>query len=129
MGSIPNSPSGLSYLTQPGALLSALPGSISTADLQSASPQDLVSLSLAAIQTQEVDDLFGMPTVGQSTEVGSPIGLLQATEVLPGVAAADLANASPPEQAAINSQALLLQEVQGLFAEEAPTGGTVNLIG
>ena len=39
MGSITNSLNGLSYLTQPGGLLSSLPASISTAVLQSASPK------------------------------------------------------------------------------------------
>jgi hypothetical protein len=43
MGSIANSLNGLSYLTQPGGLLSSLPAPISTAVLQSASPQDVVN--------------------------------------------------------------------------------------
>jgi len=58
MGSITNSLNGLSYLTQPGGLLSSLPAPISTAALQSASPQDVVSLSVAALQKQEVDGIL-----------------------------------------------------------------------
>jgi hypothetical protein len=46
--------------------------------------------------------------------------------VLPGVAAADLTNATPQERFAINHQALLLQQVQGLFAEPGSTTGTTD---
>ena len=122
MGSITNSLSGLPSLMQPGGLLSDLVAPLSAADLQSASPQDIVSLSLAALQTQEVNVLFGAPQGSQDAAPLLPFASPQATGVLPGVSAADLANATPQEQAAINDQALLQQVLpdgQGL-----PNGNT-----
>jgi hypothetical protein len=58
-----------------------------------------------------------------------PLATPQATNGLPGVSAADLANATPQEQAAINDQALLLQQVQGLFGAPASATGTTNVFG
>jgi hypothetical protein len=129
MGSIANSLNGLSYLTQPGGLLSSLPAPISTAVLQSASPQDVVNLSVAALQTQEVDGIFGISLASQSTLpiLSAPASL--PTDVLPGVSAADMTNATPQEQASINDQALLLQQAQGLFGVPTSLTGTTNLIG
>jgi len=129
MGAITNSMNGLSYLTQPGGPLSTLPASISTAVLQSASPQDVVSLSVAALQKQEVDGIFGISQTSQSTlpTVSAPI--TSATAGLPGVSAADMTNATPQEQATINDQALLLQQVQGLYGVPTSLTGTTNLIG
>lgn len=98
MGSITNSLNGLSYLTRPGGLLSSLPASISAAVLQSASPQDVVSLSVAALQTQEVDGIFGISQASQNTLPVLPIVSAKATpatDVLPDVAAADMAAAKP----------------------------------
>ena len=122
MGSISNSLSGLSCLTQPGGLLSKLPAPISAADLQSASPQDIVSLSIASLQTQEVNALFGASQGNQTAVPLSPLATPQAANALPGVPAAE-------DQAAINDQALLLQQVQGLFAASAPATGTTNVFG
>jgi hypothetical protein len=127
MGSIANSLSGLSYLTQPGGLLSSLPVEISTTALQSASPQDLVTLSAAAIQTQEVDGMFG---ISQASQTPLPIlsaAATPATAVLPGVSAADMTNATAQQQASINDQALLLQQVQGLFGVPTSSTGTTSL--
>jgi hypothetical protein len=129
MGSITNALSGLPSLMQPGGLLSDLVAPLSAADLQSASPQDIVSLSLAALQTQEVNVLFGAPQGSQDAAPLLPFASPQATGVLPGVSAADLANATSQEQAAINDQALLLQQVQGLFGEPASVTGTTNVFG
>ena len=129
MGSISNSLSGLSCLTQPGGLFSNLPAPISAADLKSASPQDIVSLSIASLQTQEVNDLFGGSQGNQNAAPLIPLATPQAANALLGVSAADLANATPQEQAAINDQALLLQQVQGLFAAPAPATGTTNVFG
>jgi hypothetical protein len=130
MGSIASSLNGLSYLTQPGGLLSSLPAPISTAVLQSASPQDLVKLSVAVLRTQEVDGMFGISKASENT---LPILSAQAsspgTEVLPGVSAADMTKATPQEQASINDQALLLQQSQGLFGVPTILIGTTNLIG
>jgi hypothetical protein len=129
MGSITNSLSGLSALMQSGGLLPELPAPNSAADLQSASPKDIVSMSLATIQTQEVDVLFGASQGNQNTTPLLPAALSQATNVLQSVSAADLANATPQELAAINNQGLLLQQVQGLFGEPAPVTGTTNAFG
>ena len=135
MGSVTNSLSGLAYLMESGGPLSGLAGRMSPAQLQSAQPQDLVSLGMAAIGTQEMEGLFGtshssqtrlpalpvQPTAYDSTSASS-----SATDMLPGVAAADLTNATPQERFAINHQALLLQQVQGLFAEPGSTTGTTD---
>jgi hypothetical protein len=132
VGAITNSLNGLSYLTQPGGPLSSLPASISTAALQSAWPQDVVSLSVAALQAQEVDGIFGISQATQNTLPALPIlsaPATPATEVLPGVSGADIANATPQEQASINDQALLLQQIQGLFGVTTSATGTTNVIG
>jgi hypothetical protein len=121
MGSVTSLPSGLAYLTQPGGLLSTLSPAISTSELQSASPEDLVSLSLAAIQAQEVDGLFGVSPANPGTA-----GLPAAAS---GVPSADLSNATPQEQADINDQALSLQQAQALFNPPAATSANFNLIG
>jgi hypothetical protein len=86
MASIPN---GLSYLTQPGGLLSSLPAAVPAAVLLKASAQDLVTLSAAALQAQEVDGLFG---------------IAQPSSLAPVATAADASN-----------QATLMQQVQRLF--------------
>lgn len=129
MGSIANSLNGLSYLTQPGGPLSNLPASLTTAELHSASPQDLVSLSMAALQAQNVSELFGISQDSQNPLLMLPIASQSATDLLPGVSAADLANATPQQQASINNQARLLQQVQGLFGEPASPPTTTNVIG
>jgi hypothetical protein len=117
MGSIATLPNGLAYLTQPGGLLSNLPSSISASDLQSASPQDIVSLSVAAIQAQQVEGLFGVSASSGTT----------ATSILPGVSSADLTNATAQQKAALNDQALLLQQTQALFDPQLPTSASLNL--
>jgi hypothetical protein len=128
MAPVTNS-NGLSYLTQPGGLLSNLPSSISGSALQSASPQDLLSLSEAALQVQQVDGLLGIQQSTPSTALTLPVISTQSGNVLPGVSSADLSNASPQQQAAINDQALLLQQVQGLFSEAAGSTSTFSLMG
>jgi len=118
-------------LTQPGGPLSSLPASISTAALQSAWPQDVVSLSVAALQAQEVDGIFGISQASENTLPVLPIvsaPATQATDVLPGVSATDMTNATPQEQASINDQALLLQQIQGLFGVTTSATGTTNVI-
>jgi len=129
MAAVTNSLNGLAYLMQAGNPLSNLPASLSAADLQSAPLQDVVSLSLAAIQMQQVNELFGIPPAAQDTLPALPISATQSTDALPGVPAADLVNASPQEQAAVNYQALLLQQVEGLFAESTSAAGATDLIG
>ncbi len=123
MGSITNSTAGLSYLTQPGGVLSNLPASISQ-DLATASPQDIVTLSDAALQTQDVDGLFGLDQNTTSSAVTLPILSGTTSDALPGVATADLTNATPQQQTAVNTQALGLEEVQGLFGGTTSTSST-----
>jgi hypothetical protein len=128
MGSITNSPTGLSYLTQPGGVLANLPTPISQ-DLPTASPQDVVTLSDAAIQTQEVDGIFGLDQNGPSSAVTLPILSGSTADALPGVATSDVTNATPQQQTAINTQALGLQEVQGLFGGTVQPTSTTNVTG
>ncbi|MBV8730417.1 MAG: hypothetical protein JO336_11485 [Acidobacteriia bacterium] len=128
MGSVTNSLSGLSYLTQPGGVLSNLPPAINE-ELSSAPTQDVVSLSNAAVQTQEVDGLFGVASSATETSAPELPVLSPQTYALPGVSSADLANATPQQQAEINIQALYLQQVEGLFGETAQPAGTTNVMG
>ncbi|MGD1070513.1 MAG: hypothetical protein ABSB15_10270 [Bryobacteraceae bacterium] len=131
MGSVANSLNGLTYLTQPGGLLSNLPSAVSTSALQSASPEDIVSLSVAAVQAQEVSGLFGIAQTAQVpvelpvTSVGTAGG-----SILPGVSPADLSGATPQEQNEINGQYLLLQQAQILFGEPLATpSGALGVTG
>ncbi len=135
MGSVTNSLSGLSYLMQKGGPLSNLSSSMTAAQLKSAPPQDVVNLSMAAIGMQEAEGLFGTSTPSQTTLPAMPVVPFAApaatsstspTEILPGVASADLTNATSQENAAINNQAMFLQQVQGLFAEPASTTGSAD---
>jgi len=134
MGSVTNSLSGLSYLMQQGGPLSSLAAQLSPAQLQSAQPRDVVSLSMAALQTQEVEGIFGTSQPSQTTLPALPVlpiaasASSPATDVLPGVASADLTNATAEQQSAINNQALALQQVQGLFAEPASTAGAIDAL-
>jgi hypothetical protein len=123
MSSVPSAATGLSYLTQPGGLLSNLPSGITTADLQSAPSSDVVALSDAALEAQQVDGLFG---ISQQTQSALQLPVLEAnstasstatgSQILPGVSSADLSSATAAQQYAINNQALALQQTQELFA-------------
>jgi len=128
MGSVTSPASGLAYLTQPGGLLSNLPSAISTSALQSASPQDIVSLSAAAIQVQITDGLFGISSSNPAVP-GLPLTANSGanSSILPGISSADLTNATPQQQAAINDEALSLQQTQALF--NPPTSSNLSLIG
>jgi hypothetical protein len=116
MGSVTSLPDGLAYLTQPGGLLSTLSSAISTSELQSSSPEDLVSLSLAALQAQEADGLLGASTANPGTA-----GNTNDASILSLVASADLANATPQEKADLSNQAVRFQQVQALFDPPPPT--------
>ena len=89
----------------------------------------MVTLSVAALQKQEVDGIFGISQASQNTLPTVSAAATSATDVLPGISAADMTNATPQEQVSINGQALLLQQVQGLFGEPTSLTGTTNLIG
>jgi hypothetical protein len=129
MAPVTSSTNGLPYLTQPGGPLSDLPAPISASTLESATPQDLVSLSANALETQEVDGLLGLSQAAQGSLPGLPLASPQAGSLLPGVSAADLSNATAQEQATITDEASILQQVQALFTGPAGTGGAVNVIG
>jgi hypothetical protein len=93
---------------------------------------------MAAIGTQDAARLFGTSKSSQTTLPAMPVlpysspaasNSVSPTDILPGVAAADLAGATSQEKAAINNQAMLLQQVQGLFAEPSSiTGSTVTFL-
>jgi hypothetical protein len=108
MGSVTSLPSGLADLTQPGGLLSSLSSAISTSQLQSSSPEDLVSLSLAALQAQEADGLLVAAPAADSS-------------ILSGIASADLTDASPREKAELSNQEVRFQQVEALFDPPPPT--------
>ncbi|MFN7995236.1 MAG: hypothetical protein U0Q18_16625 [Bryobacteraceae bacterium] len=129
MGSIPSSFSALSYLTAPGGLLSNLPSAVSPSALSSASPQDLVTISAAALEAQIAESLFGSPQAGSTAAISLPVSSTGQGTVLPGVSSADLTNASAQEQTAINVEALVLQQVQSLFGQPASTTGSLSLLG
>lgn len=121
MAAVTNSVNGLSYLMQAGGPLANLPASVSASALQSAPPQDVISLSLAALKMQQVNELFSLSTSTQDSSAALPV-----TDSTPPAA---LANATPQEQDAANQQALQLQQVQGLFADPASTAGATSVFG
>lgn len=127
MGTV--STTGLSYLTQQGGLLANLSPAVSLSALQSASPTDVVSLSEAAVQAQQVGVLFGTPQADQSG-VTLPVTSAAPSDgvILPGVSSADLSNATPQQEGAINGEALLLQQAQELFGEPSAPN-TVSIYG
>jgi hypothetical protein len=144
MGSIATVPNGISFLTQAGTgLLSNLPVTLSASTLQSASPQDVVDLSSAALQIQEVDGLFGItpPTQSNTSSLvfGSPpvdtnpataLASSQPTINLPiGVTAADLAGATPEQQATVANTDNQQQMVQALFYPPMSVPSTTNVLG
>jgi hypothetical protein len=92
MGSIANSSAGLTYLNQPGGILSNLPAAVPAATLQTASPRDIVSLSEEALQAQQAAGIFGGTTATTAT------------------GATTTTSSSPT-----NAEALQLQQVQALL--------------
>jgi len=126
MGSISTVPNGISYLTPLVEGVSSSPSSQTMGKiLQSASPSDAAKMSEAALQLQESTGIFGLPTT-QST-VSLPGGATGAP--LPsGVAAADVANATPDQQATIAEQAQSLQQVQNMFYPPLSTPANLNVL-
>ena len=137
MGSISSCLTGLQALSQAGSgPLASLPVQLSASTLQSASKQDLVDLSSAALQLQQVDGIFGITPTSQVTT--SPVSFLpssgdaatQTASSLPsGVSAADLANATPQQQASIANNTIQQQMVQSLFYPTTSSESTINLTG
>ncbi len=122
MGSISNVPNGISYVAAAvSAASGSSTGSASSQDLenilQSASPSDAVVLSSAALQLQQVDGIFGLPSPGsQSSSFATP-----------GISPTDLAKATPDQLAAIAAQAQLNQQ-SSLFTPAPSNQGTVNVL-
>lgn len=90
--------------------------------LEQASPSDLVQLSTAAMQLENVDAMFGMPDASSSNSNAALNNLLTTLETpqttTPSVATAQPAastTASPAEQAANYDQALQQSEAQTLL--------------
>jgi hypothetical protein len=144
MGSIASVPSGISFLTQAGSgLLSELPVKLSASTLQSASAQDVVALSSAALQIQKVNGLFGItrPTQTNTSSLvfgAAPVDTNPATALassqpeinLPtGVTAADLAGATPDQKATVANAANQQQLVQALFYPPMSVSSTTNVLG
>lgn len=144
MGSIASVPNGISFLTQGGSgLLSNLPVKLSASTLQSASTQDVVALSSAALQIQKVDGLFGVspPTQNNTSSLvfgAAPVDTNPATALassqpethLPtGVTAADLAGGTPEQRATVANAANQQQLVQALFYPPMSVPSTTNVLG
>jgi len=132
MGSVSSVPDSLSFLTQPGTgLLANLPVQVSATTLQSAPQTDLIALSSAALELQQVNELFGIAPVAEDTAALPVAASTTAPAVnlnLPsGVPAADLTNATPSEKAQIADAATQQQQVQALFSPPAAAAGTINL--
>jgi hypothetical protein len=145
MGSMATPTNGISFLTQSGTgLLANLPVQLSAATLQAAPKQDVVELSAAALQLQEVDGIFGLSPPSQTaatpltftppqTASGGTTAAATASSPslsLPsGVSAADFANATPGQQANIANETQQQQLVQALFYPPTSSVGTVNATG
>jgi len=133
MASVNNSLTGLSVLMQQGGPLSSLSTRMSPAQLESAPSKDIVSLSMAALHSQEADGLFGVTPASQTTlpvlPAASTPGSASPDTLLPGVSSADMANATPQEQSSLNDSALALQQAQALFAQPASTTGSTSVYG
>jgi hypothetical protein len=116
MAPIPNSLTGLSFLREPGGILSNLPAQVTAKKLETASLNDVVSLSMAAVQKQQVDELFG---------TSPPSGPGRVPEVAP----AGLAKAAPEQQAALYQAATRYSQMQGLLGQQAAGRGRISVMG
>ena len=85
-----------------------------------------MSLSDAAVNLQIAQGLFGAPSSPES--IGLPVYSSQSSNVLPGVSSADLAKATPQQQAALSDEVLQLQQAQGLFSEPGTAKSTFSLL-
>ena len=149
MGSVSSVPNGISLLTQPGTdVLSNLPVQLSASTLEAASPQDVVDLSASALQLQELDGILGItpssqtptapifvpsatPAVPSTTTTSSSSSTTPAVSMNPppGVSSADLTNATPTQQTAVDAATLQQQLVQGLFYPATNLTGTTSVTG
>jgi hypothetical protein len=129
MGSISNVPTGITYLSQFVESVASSPSSQNLGKiLQSASPSEAAELGKDALHLQEATGIFGLPTAASTApSVPLPGGATGAT--LPsGVSPADLANATPDQQATIAEQAQSLQQVQNMFYPPLTTPSNLNVL-
>jgi hypothetical protein len=95
--------------------------------LEKASPTDIVQLSTAAAQLEDVDAIFGVSN-SSSTDASDPLASLEnllngsGTSAVPGTATAS-STASPADQIAGYQASLQSEETQALFG----TGATGSL--
>lgn len=137
MGSV--SSAGLSFLTQSGGLLSDLPAPLSATALQSAPEHDVVALSSAALQLQQVDGILGLTPPSSSAitpETFTPQAVSDATSTSPvslslpsGVSSADLTNATPQQESTIANATNEQQLVQSLFYPAASSSPSISTTG
>ena len=132
MGTVNSATSGLSFLAQ------TLTGNATTSNtsnpsaqnlssiLEAASPTDAVELSTATVALQQVDGLFGL---SQSNDTPLPMpGATPSLDLPPGLSAGDVTDATAAQQQAIASQAVNLQQTQGLFGAINSTLGSLNVL-
>jgi hypothetical protein len=104
------------------------PAQLSVSALESAPQQDVVQLSDAALQLQEVQGIFGIPQAASSqllpaaVSASPPSSTSTSSNTSPvnlplptGVSPADLTNATPDQQVALAEGAIQQQAVQTLF--------------
>ena len=133
MGSISNVPNGISYVAAAlGAASGSSKGGVNSQDLekvlQSATPADAIVLSSAALQLQQVDGIFGLPSPA-SQDTAFPTPGFGGNATLPaGVSSRGLANATPDQLATIASQTQALQQQASLFAPTPAYQGNVNVL-
>ncbi len=100
--------------------------------LQKASPSDVVQLSTAALQLENVDAMFGMPDAANSstTDLTSLLTSLEApqTTTPPSLTSS---TASPADQAASYQAALQQSEAQTLFGlgPTSASNSPLNILG
>lgn len=130
MGSISNVPNGINYLTQFVGSVANLPSSQNIGKiLQSASPTEAAQISQDALQLQETNGILGLPTNQSTTADISLPGGASGAALPSGVSTADIANATPNQQATIAEQAQQLQQVQNMFYPPLSTPNNVNVLG
>ena len=121
----------LQTLSQVNSPVLSSPSAVSA--LEKASPSDLVQLSTAAVQLENVDVLFGMPDAS-SSDPNAALNDLLATLAAPQTSTSADSNApaaaSPADQAANYQQAVQQSEAQtllGLGPTQA-SGSLFNLL-
>ena len=135
MGSIGSVPDGISFVA---AALGAAGGSSTGGAspqaqnlekiLQSATPSDAIVLSSAALQLQQVDGMFGLPSpASQDSSVQTP-GLAGSATLPAGVSSRDLANATPDQLATIAVETQVLEQHASLFTPAPNYLGNLNVL-